>query len=442
MAISVIIMSWAHKAATLHKLWRHPSLAPAEIEAFQKLRLERILIHAHKHVPLYRKKLTGSGFEPENFRARGDLGSLPLTTKKELKDASWDQKIDERLDADSLLVSKTSGSTGVPFEMRRTRWEDFLFHILRWRIIKAYGLRASDRMIRIVREAQGQDITPVSWRSAQFLGMYRRKKLSIALQPEEIAAILEEEKPDVISGYAGFLFLTAKALLEKNAQNLRPKFLVSGAETLSPKMRGQIGRAFLAPVYDTYESLEVGPLAWECPESGLYHVIDDNIILEVLRDGVPAQEGEMGEVVVTGLHMFAMPFIRYPLHDIVTVGPRICPCGHPFSTLASLEGRKNDFMHMPSGRKVHSGLFIHELNEMLPRVDRYELVQEKRDRIVMNVVSSPPVKPEERDAFTAKVRARLEHGVEFELENVDRIELGPGMKFRIKRSLVDSNYDD
>ena len=150
----------------------------------------------------------------------------------------------------------------------------------------------------------------------------------------------------------------------------------------------------------------------------------------------------MGEVVVTGLFMYAMPFIRYPLHDIVTVGPKTCPCGQPYSTISSIEGRANDFMTLPSGRKVHPGLIIHELNENIPRADQYELVQERHDRIVMKLVVSPVLTPEEKKVFTERVEARLGDGVQFDVQYVDRIERGPGMKFRVKRSLVESFYND
>jgi phenylacetate-CoA ligase len=442
MPILVIKMSWIRRAETLNRLWRHPQGGREGIDSFQRIGLQRILTHAYKYVPFYREKFAGFGISAASLREGGGITSIPITTKQELKQVAWDQKTDVRLNADELLKYHTSGSTGVPFKMRRTRWENFLFHFLRWRIMNTYGLKASDRMVRIVREAQGQDGIPTSWRWIQSLGRYRRKRLSILLQPEEIAAALEEERPDVISGYAGFLFLTAKAINQKDIQTVRPKFLVSGAEVLRPKMRESINQAFQAPVYDTYETLEVGPVAAECPESGLYHILDDSVFMEILRDGAPAREGETGEVVVTGLHMFAMPFIRYPLYDIVTVGPRICPCGQPFSTFSSIEGRANDFLTLPSGNKVHAGLIIHELNEFIPRADRYELIQENRNRIVMNIVVSPPLAPEEKHGFITRVQRRLEAGVEFDIQIVDQIELGPGMKYRIKRSLVDSYYND
>jgi len=435
-------MSWAQKATTPYHLRRNPYRTQESVQEFQQIRLQKLLSHAHRHVPFYREKFTKSGIKPEAFQAQRTIESLPLTTKVELKAAAWERKTDERLSADGLMRYRTSGSTGVPFAIRRTRWENFLFHFLRWRIMKSYGLEASDKMVRIVREAQGQDRVPVSWRWAQSLGRYQRKRLSIALQPEEIATALTVEKPDVISGYAGFLFLIAKALGENNLPDVRPKFLVSGAETLTPKMRERIDQAFQAPVYDTYETLEVGPIAYECPETGLFHVIDDSVFLEVLRDGIPAKEGETGEAVVTGLHMYAMPFIRYPLYDIVTVGPKTCPCGKPFSTLVSVVGRANDFISMPSGKKVHAGLIFHEMNETIPRVEQYELVQERRDRIVLNLVVNPPLTPEELHAFNSRIQIWLDEGTEFDIRFVDRIELGPGMKFRIKRSLVDSYYDD
>jgi phenylacetate-CoA ligase len=435
-------MNVIHRVTTLNNLWRLPRRLQDAVLEYQRLRLNRIVDHAYRNVPFYQEKFEECGFRPGKLWGGDEITSLPLATKKELKEASWDQKTESRLRTEELLSFKTSGSTGFPFEMRRTPWENFLFHVLRWRIIRAYGLKASDHMLRIVRDAESQDRIPRSWRWSQSLGRYRRSRLSIALQPEEIVAALVKEKPDVISGYAGFLYLTAKALRTNNMPDVGAKFLVSGAETLLPKMREMVRQAFQAPVYDTYETLEVGPIACECPETGLYHILDDSVYLEVVKDGVPAKEGETGEAVVTGLHSYAMPFIRYPLNDLVTVGPASCPCGQPYSTLTSIQGRLNDFLIMPSGKKLHVGLIFHEMNETIPRVEQYQLVQVTRDRIILNLVVDPPLSPEEKQAFLTRFQGRLEPGVDFVIQYVDRIEYGPGMKFRVKRSLVDSFYDD
>ncbi len=40
-------------------------------------------------------------------------------------------------------------------------------------------------------------------------------------------------------------------------------------------------------------------------------------------------------VVVTALHSFAMPFIRYRLGDLVTRGVDACPCGQSFAVIGA-----------------------------------------------------------------------------------------------------------
>ncbi len=78
-------------------------------------------------------------------------------------------------------------------------------------------------------------------------------------------------------------------------------------------------------------------MAWECRHSGDLHTCDDGVLVEVLRDGRPAEPGERGEVVVTNLHAYAMPFIRYRIGDLATRGAP-CGCGAPFSTIGEITG--------------------------------------------------------------------------------------------------------
>ncbi len=83
------------------------------------------------------------------------------------------------------------------------------------------------------------------------------------------------------------------------------------------------------------------------------------------KDGRPAAPGERGEVVLTALHSFAMPFIRFRLGDIVTKGDSHCACGQPFATIRSVQGRMFDYFPLPDGRLVHPYEIIAILSEQL-----------------------------------------------------------------------------
>ncbi len=78
----------------------------------------------------------------------------------------------------------------------------------------------------------------------------------------------------------------------------------------------------------------------ECPE-GSYHVTESGI-LEVIRDGEQVSDGEIGEIIGTGLYNYSMPFIRYRTTDICRQSGERCSCGRGMPLVKSLEGRTSD----------------------------------------------------------------------------------------------------
>jgi phenylacetate-CoA ligase len=165
------------------------------------------------------------------------------------------------------------------------------------------------------------------------------------------------------------------------------------------------------------------------------------VVVEVLRDGQPVEPGERGEVVVTNLHAYAMPFIRYRIGDLATRG-HSCPCGAPFGTIGEIQGRMIDYFPLPDGRLLHPYEIVSRLvwgpDEW---IRQYQLVQERRDRVVLYVVTGTPLAPERAAEVNAIVRPLLGPEVEFELQPVERIPFESTGKLRPSRSLVHSEYD-
>jgi phenylacetate-CoA ligase len=84
--------------------------------------------------------------------------------------------------------------------------------------------------------------------------------------------------------------------------------------------------AFRCPVVDNYNSREVWTIAFQC-RLGHLHVNDDCVQIEIVDDrGVPVEScGTAGRLVVTGLHSYAMPLVRYALGDRVQYEECVCP---------------------------------------------------------------------------------------------------------------------
>ena len=70
-----------------------------------------------------------------------------------------------------------------------------------------------------------------------------------------------------------------------------------------------------------------------------YHVAIDSVIMEFLKDNKPVKPGGEGEIVVTVLNNFAMPFIRYNLHDMGSFSSKPCSCGRTFPLMTQIKGR-------------------------------------------------------------------------------------------------------
>jgi phenylacetate-CoA ligase len=283
--------------------------------------------------------------------------------------------------------------------------------------------------------------SPLSWKVVQRLGLLRQEQVD-PLVPEELAAALQGKQADVLMGYTGSLVRLAQVLAEDKERAIHPRFLVGGSETMTPYIREQIQSGFGVPVRDTYICQEVGMVAWECPISGQYHVVDDSVIVEVLNNGRPCLAGEEGEVVVTGLIGRAMPFIRYRLGDRAVLSDKDCPCGRRGAGFDRILGKMQDLFWLPDGREFNPWNISNLWTSRARWIQRYEIVQETADYIVMRIIPSEQPPPDEVNALRAETQKLLGTEVSFRIELVSDIKPDASGKIRIHRCLVRSLYNN
>jgi phenylacetate-CoA ligase len=436
----------------LRSLLRPSRVSPGEIAAFQSARLRELVAHAHANVPYYRALFERAGVRPGAIRGVDDLAALPTTSRADLQARPVGELVARGVTPDRLVVHRTSGSTGEPLTIRRTWLEERIYVLLRLRALRALGLSPRDRqaVIAIVRPLDPMDVR-LPQQLLRLSGLYRKASVDFRQSPAEILEQIGRLRPDVITGPPTVLGTVAQAAFDDagtrsrpaggNAR-LRPRLVVAGGELMTSLMRRQIAEGFGAPVRETYGSHEVKLIGWECRETGLLHVADDSVLVEVMReDGRGAGPDETGEVVATALHSFAMPFIRYRLGDLVTRGPAPCPCGAPFSTIRMIRGRMVDYFPLPGGRVIHPyGLVLPLMRR--PWIRQYQLLQERVERIVLRVVAAPCPPRAELAEIERVAQESLGPGVQFAVALVPEIPLEPNGKLRPSRSLVSSSYDD
>jgi phenylacetate-CoA ligase len=420
---------------------RHPAATRAELRAFQDRALRRLVEHAYARVPYYRALFDRHRLHPRHIRGIRDLELLPFTSKEAMLRRPERERLAAGFDPERLLRVRTSGSSGEPFTIRRTWLEDKVQYLVRLRAFRMLGIGPRDRIAVVgLTGRPGSGDPKYLGRALQALGIHRKQKIDALQEPDAVLRQLAELRPEVVIGFPGMLDRLTAPELEPLRADVRPRLLLTGGEVLTAAMRARLRRAFGASVLESYASHEAPLMAASCPHGPDLHVADDGVALELLRDGRPVLPGQPGEVVVTNLHAYAMPFIRYRLGDLATRGD-VCSCGQPFSTLGAIQGRMLDYFPLPDGRLLHPYEIVGRLVwSPSDWIRRYQLVQERTDRIVLRVVASGS--PSERVAeLVGAVRPLLGPGVEFAVELVDEIPPTAGGKLRPSRSLVRSEYD-
>jgi phenylacetate-CoA ligase len=191
----------------------------------------------------------------------------------------------------------------------------------------------------------------------------------------------------VLYAYASSMVLLSAAVERRGHCPIRPKLIFTTGELLNPADRTLIDRTFDVRLRDIYGLVEMGDVAWQCPECEGYHLNLDSFLAEVEVDGRPAEPGQVGGLIVTNLHSRAMPFIRYEVGDMVTAPQDdLCSCGCTFPRIRVLQGRADDWLYSPDGKRVSPLVF---LMSSIPGVQQYRMIQKAYDHLLVEILPGP-----------------------------------------------------
>ena len=209
---------------------------------------------------------------------------------------------------------------------------------------------------------------------------------------------------------------------------------------LTDEVRAECLEVWKVRATSNYSAMEVGIVGLECPETKGLHVQSENVLVEVLRgDGTVCEPGEVGRVVVTELHNFATPLIRYELGDLAEVGEP-CSCGRTLPVLTRVVGRKTGQVILPDGRRFMPDVRGHLLTAVAP-VEKYQFVQRTLDEVDVKLVLPQPLQSETEEAFLALFRQLFRHEFRFNLSVVDDIPRRASGKYDIFRCDVGRSHD-
>jgi phenylacetate-CoA ligase len=226
-----------------------------------------------------------------------------------------------------------------------------------------------------------------------------------------------------MDGYAEALDFLAHYLKSRGNVNVRPKALMSSAQTLPASSRQLIEEAFGCKVFDKYGAREFSGIAYECEAHAGHHVVAEGYLVEILRDGRPAAPGETGEIVVTDLNNFCLPFIRYRIGDLgeATDPARECPCGRGMPLVGNIEGRVQSIIQGTDGRYLPGAFFSHYLKEFDHAIQRFQVIQERHNAMTFHVVKGGRYSDDVLQEVLATFRRHLGEDMEIKVEFVENV---------------------
>ena len=322
-------------------------MSDKELYKHQSIRLKKLVRHAYDTVPFYRKIFRENNLHPEDIQNLKDLHKIPIISRKDLQKLSFKEKVSRMWDKPDLIEFRTGGTTGMPLYVYVSKKG------CKRRIAEGYRIFALNNYSIFDKTAILQKY-PNRKELINYLGLLRKKDVPYNIPLSEQAVVLKKFAPQIIEGYPSRISLLAHYFYDNNIKIGKPKAIFTNSETLAPQARNFIENVFSTKVTDVYDSWEFGRIAWECKAHDGLHISSDSFILEIIKDNKPIKNGQIGNVVITDLNNYAMPFIRYDMGDLAVKVSRKCRCGVNFPLLSKIVGRKDDYLVLPNKELVPS----------------------------------------------------------------------------------------
>jgi phenylacetate-CoA ligase len=387
----------------LRQLERTQWLPYREIQRLQLKKLKALLRHAYENVPIYREIFKQAGTKPEDIHRLTDIHKLPITTKDELKMHSPNQTIAGNYDISTLVKGETGGTTGIPFkyykDARTIHHELAALHRFRsW-----YGFfDPKQTFLRLFPY-----YAPWSKEFKSFLMGWLicdRSQLTLS----KYSQWTRRFSPRSLEGSPVAFYALAKFSERTGQTRLSLPVVLSTSETLHDTHKQKIESVFNCRVFNHYGCNEICTIAQECEEHTGLHINAEDRIVEFVRSGELVSPGEAGEIVITDLENYAMPFIRYNIKDVGRPMSDLCSCGRGLPLIKEIDGRSSDLLVTPKGDLLTSDILAQFIIFRDQRwTQQFQIIQCSGKELLIKIVKDSEFAAENLELILGKIREQL-----------------------------------
>lgn len=405
-----------------------------ELEAYQIRRLNEILLWAADRVPYYKRLGFRDLLPLDSF---DDLKAWPIVDRTVVS-SQRQAFLATGFNWFRVRHGTTTGSSGRPLSVT---WEwPFSLWWERAFIERAFGWAGLAPGFK--RAVLRGNVThgPGGAESRYFQTIPHRRSLILSTfqldsaNVEEYLDAIRAFGAQALQAYPSAAARLARLASDKGLSGPSLVAILTSSEMLTPAQRDTIESGLKAPVYDLYGHAERAIAAANCDVRNGYHIFEEYGYVELLDNkGAAVPPDTEGEIVVTGFHNRAMPFIRYRTGDRATRSLRRCECGRTLALLDRIAGRTTDHLVDRSGGKIslRLGLGADELDG----IEELCFVQPEAGKADLFYVASANTARE--TMLLSAVRQRLGPNITVSVKRVPRLPVGPSGKTPFVRRLME-----
>lgn len=378
------------------QLRRNYPFTRARIERLQTAKLRRLLVHAYERFAFYRERMEEASLNPYRFERIEELQKLPVIDRAAYRDFTETVVASDPRRYERYWRDETSGSSGTPLRVLRSRSEQAYLIAKFMRALFLNGFRLTDRTLCIkmpahVQEHEGSDSL------LQRLGIMPRTLVSAAEPPARWVDAYVKTRPDLFYGNRTDLVHMALNALDRDIRLPPARLVLCVGEVLNPTSRAVIERVFgSANLREIYGATEFSNLAFQAPGDRHLTFCHDTNIIELVD--CPAGNEHTGSAVITDLHTWSFPLIRYNLGDRLDTEMK-----DGLRVVRAILGRDDDVILLKDG-SLRSGAMVDVLLGGHRDVLQYRVIQETLTEVTVQLVLDARA---DRAATAETVRAEM-----------------------------------
>ena len=397
----------------------------------------QLIEFASRNSPYYSRTVPPDFATEESVLNR--WSEAPILTRINLQDNFDDVKTSNLPKSHGrTFPSRTSGSTGMPVSFIATDltalfWQAISLRERQWHNHNLSGKLAAIRFSDTGQQERHED----NWGAATagWIKTGPAVMLDIQTNTEGQLNWLVNENPDYLLTHPSVLRDLAILSLDSGVILPNLKSIQTIAENLDAEVRNLCDAAWGVGIVDSYSTREVGYVALQCPEHDHYHIQAESLYVEILDDdNRPCRPGEIGRVIVTDLHNFATPLIRYELGDYAEVGSE-CDCGRTLPVIKRICGRSRNVATHPDGSRHWPVLDYNGYRKIVP-YRQLQVVQTSLEKVEVRMVCDSRPSTQQEQRMVPLIQSSLGYPFKVSYSYPEKIPRSAGGKFEDFRSEI------